>query len=171
MCSILPLVSVTTSAWDFFFFFFGANWNNLASSANMNESQAFREAVGLHSAAAPYWAIPLYTEKGMDRLPWGQSHQKWHPLSAMRKPAASTCCCTSINQWLWTDSASSPEDSLNSPCVPRPMSLCRNVDVSLQSVKVAAVERGSWDRTDPASWLLGGNGNQLSGLVLWFQSE
>lgn len=39
----------------------------------MNESQAFREAAGLHSAAAPYWAILLYTGQG-----WTVSHEGNH---------------------------------------------------------------------------------------------
>ncbi len=35
------------------------------------------------------------------------------------------------------------------------LSVRHNVDMSLGSVKVTAVKRGSWGRTDPACWLLG----------------
>lgn len=120
----------------------------------------------------PYWAVPLYIEAGIDCLLWGQSHQKLLPLSAMWRPAASACCWASITQWLMDGvSYMGRSEGLNRTCVQRPVSVCRNVDVSLQSVKVTAVERGSWGRTDPARWLLGEMGNQLSGLVLWFQSE
>lgn len=35
----------------------------------MDESQAFREAAGPHSAAVSYWATALYTETGTDCLP------------------------------------------------------------------------------------------------------
>lgn len=55
------------------FFLDGANWNNLDSSGNMNESQAFREAAGLHSAAAPYWAIHYTLKQG-----WSLSHEGNH---------------------------------------------------------------------------------------------
>lgn len=77
---VFHCLSVTTSVWNFVFFFFsGANWNNPACSANINESTAFREAAGLLSEAAPYWAMPLYSESGMDLVPLGKSHQKMAP--------------------------------------------------------------------------------------------
>lgn len=46
------------------------------------------------------------------------------------------------------------ERILNAPHGLRPMSARRNVDISPQSIKVTAVERGSRGRIDPASWLL-----------------
>lgn len=93
----------------------------------MDESQAFRGAAGLHSAAAPYWAVPLRIETGLDWLPVRAISPKMAPsLSAMWIPAAFTCCYSSISQWL-TDRVSSPDrsESLKRTCVPRPESVCR----------------------------------------------
>ena len=160
--SVLPLVSVTTTAWDFFCpppTFCGANWNNPASSANMNESQAFREAAGLLSVAAPYWATLLYTETGMDCLPCGQSHKKWHPLSAMWKPAAYTCWCSSIKQRLQTDTDTFVVDWWESFEQPRLASTCCNVCMLLQSVKVTACCERITKRGRSSELIAGGNVN------------
>lgn len=101
--SILPLVSVTTTAWDFFFSFY-----------------FLLELIEVIWPALPIWMSHRLSGKLLDftlQLPptgpchyklkrgWTVSHEgnhteKWHPLSAMREPAASTCCCSSINQWL-----------------------------------------------------------------------
>lgn len=95
----------------------------------------------------------------MDRLPQEQSHQKWHPLSAMWKPAASTCWCRSINKWSWTDSFISWGWEREFWMHPMGWGHClRDAmwpnDIPPQSIKVTAVERGSRGRIDPASWLL-----------------
>lgn len=82
----------------------------------------------------------------MDCLPWGQSHQQWHPLSAMWKAAASPCCCSSVNWWLMDRVSSLGRiESLSRTCVPRPVSVCRNVNLSLQSAKVTLLLREDYE--------------------------
>lgn len=160
MCSILPLVSVTTSAWDFFFFV-RANWNNLASSANMDESQHSSELLDFTLQMPPVGPHHYKLKQG-----WTVSHEDSQTKncthcqlcgSLLLLPAdvvLLTNDCRQIEFHLWrTGGGVWTEPVCRDRCVC--VCVCRNVDTLLQSIKVTAVERGSWGRTDPAMWLLG----------------
>lgn len=96
--SILPLDSVTTSAWDFFFLFklIEIIWPALPTWMSHMHSEKLLDFTLQLPPNGPYY----YTPNRDGLSPMGQSHQKWHLVAAMRKPAASTCSCSSINQWL-----------------------------------------------------------------------
>lgn len=94
----------------------------------------------------------------MDRLPWEQSYQKKGTHcqlcgNLLLLPAV-VDLLTNDREKIEIHLFRHERESLNAPRGLRQLSAWRNVDISPQSIKVTAAERGSRGRIDPASWLL-----------------